>query len=171
MSTSKMVIFCILLILINVLHSENCEIEIGQIAPDFALKNQNGKIESLSKYKGHKVAIYFYPKNNTRGCTKEACNIRDNFEILNQKKIKVFGISYDNQKKHKDFIKEYNLQFDLLSDSDKTVSKLYCADGWFLPKRITYLVDEGGYFYKIIKDIDVDNHAQQILEGFFSSKH
>ena len=170
MYNQKIVNFCIILIFTNILFAINCKIEIGSVAPDFSLKNQNGIVETLSKYKGKKVAIYFYPKDGTPGCTKEACSIRDNFEILTEKNIKVFGISYDNQKNHRKFIKKYNLQFDLLSDLDKSVSKLYCADGGFLPKRITYLIDEKGILYQIIEDIDVKNHAHQILEAFYPTK-
>ena len=170
MYNQKIVNFCIILIFTNILFATNCKIEIGSVAPDFSLKNQNGIVETLSNYKGKKVAIYFYPKDDTPGCTKEACSIRDNFEILTEKNIKVFGISYDNQKNHQKFIEKYNLQFDLLSDLDKSVSKLYCADGWFLPKRITYLIDEKGNLYQIIEDIDVKNHAHQILEAFYPTK-
>ena len=170
MYKQKIVKFFIILTFTNILFATNCKIEIGSIAPDFSLKNQNGIVETLSKYKGKKVAIYFYPKNDTPGCTKEACSIRDNFEILTEKNIKVFGISYDNQKNHQKFINKHNLQFDLLSDLDKSVSKLYCADGWFLPKRITYLINENGILYQIIDDIDVKNHAIQILDSFYPSK-
>jgi len=167
MYNQKIVNSCIILIFTNILFATNCKIEIGSVAPDFSLKNQNGIVETLSKYKGKKVAIYFYPKDDTPGCTKEACSIRDNFEILTEKNIKILGISYDNQKNHIKFIEKYNLQFDLLSDLDKSVSKLYCADGWFLPKRITYLIDEKGMIFQVIEDIDVKNHANQILETFF----
>ena len=159
-----------ILIFTTILFPKDCDIDIGKVAPNFSLKNQNGIVETLSKYKGKKVVIYFYPKNGTPGCTKEACSIRDNFDILTDKNIKVFGISYDNQKKHQEFIKKYNLQFDLLSDLDKSISKLYCADGWFLPKRKTYLIDEFGKIFKIIDDVDVQNHAYQILKEFSQIK-
>tara|TARA_B110000438_G_C15271497_1_gene418617 strand:- start:30 stop:551 length:522 start_codon:yes stop_codon:yes gene_type:complete len=161
----------LLLIFTTFLISGVCELEIGKIAPDFSLKDQNDSLHTLSKYKGQKVAIYFYPKDNTPGCTKEACSIRDNFSILKNHNINILGISYDNSKNHKSFIQKYKLQFDLLSDLDKSVSKKYCADGWFMPQRKTILIDENGIVIHIFEEVNVLEHGFDIYDKFYPKKN
>jgi peroxiredoxin Q/BCP len=142
-------------------------LKIGSIAPDFDLKDAEGKTHKLSDYKGKVVALYFYPKNNTPGCTKEACNLRDNFDVLSEKNVVVLGISYDDQESHKEFTQEYELPFTLLSDSEKKVAEMYGAKGGFFsfigPKRITYLIDKDGKILHLFDKVDAGNHAQQIL--------
>lgn len=140
---------------------------VGAQAPDFSLPDQDGNVQSLASYRGKKVALYFYPKDNTPGCTKEACSLRDGYADLNAHGIAVLGVSHDSVASHQAFAKEHTLPFTLLSDSNKEVSSLYGAKGWFgMTKRITYLIDEEGMIIKVLNDIDVRDHAQQILDAF-----
>lgn len=139
---------------------------VGKPAPDFALQDQDGKTQTLSEYKGQKVVVYFYPKDDTPGCTKEACSIRDDYGLFEEKGIKVFGVSYDDTQSHKRFAEKYDLPFSLLSDTDKSVSKAYGSYGMFVPSRKTYLIDEEGVLRKIYEDVDVTSHGSEILADF-----
>ena len=134
-------------------------------APDFTLVDQNNTSHTLSNYSEQYVLIYFYPKDDTPGCTKEACMIRDSYLGFEERKIKVFGISPDSTESHKKFIEKYHLPFTLLSDENKHVAKLYEADGVFL-KRISYLIAPGGKMLKRYLNVDPANHAQEILADF-----
>ncbi len=140
---------------------------VGTKAPNFKLPDAYGEMHKLSDYIGHRVVLYFYPKDGTPGCTKEACNLRDNYEILQEKGIIILGISYDDAESHQKFINEHQLPFTLLSDLDKKVADLYGAKGGMLgfigAKRITYLIDEKGEIMHIFKDVDTSGHAEQIL--------
>lgn len=141
-------------------------ISVGDPAPEFSLSDENGKMHSLSQYRGQKIVVYFYPKDDTPGCTKEACGIRDEFSSFVDNQIVVFGVSYDNASSHRKFKKKFDLPFHLLSDEDKSVSKLYGADGTFFPSRKTYLIDEDGKLLKIYDKVNVLNHAEDILRTF-----
>lgn len=141
---------------------------VGYQAPDFTLRDQAGNFHTLSKMSGKKVVIYFYPKDDTPGCTKQACSLRDGFADLKAADITIWGISYDSPESHQEFKKKYALPFPLLSDADKSVSKLYDADGWFMPSRVTILIDKDGVVIDILKDIDVSSHADQIIKAFAS---
>lgn len=141
---------------------------IGDQAPDFSLPDENGQMHTLSQYLGQKVMVYFYPKDETPGCTKEACGIRDLYSQFNDNKIVVLGVSYDNSASHKKFKIKHNLPFHLLTDGDKSVSKLYGAGGMFFPSRKTYLIDEDGILLKIYEQVNVINHAEEILLYFES---
>ena len=156
--------------LINILGamllSDDCRLAIGVDAPDFNLFDQDSVLHTLSDYKNQKLVVYFYPKDNTPGCTKEACSLRDRYSSFKEYNIVTLGISYDTPRSHKKFIEKYSLPFNLLSDSDKKVSRSYCADGWFFPQRKTILIDENGLVLKIIDDVDVNHHAAQILNSF-----
>ena len=144
----------------------------GDPAPDFAANNQDGKEIQLSSFKGKKVILYFYPKDDTPGCTKEACNLRDNHSELLEKGFVVLGVSPDSSASHTKFRGKYNLPFDLLADTDKSIMKAYGA--WGLKKmygkeyegvlRTTYIIDEDGKIEKVIKKVDTKNSAQQILD-------
>ncbi len=123
-------------------------------------------MHSLSHYRGQKIVVYFYPKDDTPGCTKEACGIRDEFSSFVDNQIVVFGISYDNASSHRKFKKKFDIPFHLLSDENKSVSKLYGADGTFFPSRKTYLIDEDGKLLKIYDKVNVLNHAEDILRTF-----
>lgn len=133
------------------------------MAPDFELLDQNKEKHKLSNYSEQYVLIYFYPKDDTPGCTKEACMIRDNYDAFKEKKVKVFGISADSPESHQKFIEKYHLPFTLLSDEKKEVAKLYNADGIFL-KRISYLIAPGGKIEKFYPNVDPANHADEILQ-------
>jgi len=143
----------------------------GDKAPDFSGKDQDGKLISLKDYKGKKLVIYFYPKDDTPGCTAQACNIRDNYAVLKKNGYAIIGISADDEKKHKKFIEKYNLPFQLIADIDKTIIRSY--DVWgekkFMGKiyegiaRSTFLIDEKGVIEKVISDVITKNHSEQIL--------
>ena len=162
---SKIFILSIIMISCN-LFSDEVYLNEGQLAPDFTLFDQDGTPHTLSLYKGKKVVIYFYPKDDTPGCTKEACSIRDSYDDFTNQDIEVFGISYDNSKTHQQFIQKYKLPFNLLSDSDKLVSQLYGTKGAFFPVRKTFLIDEYGKIVKIYDQVSVLDHGNDILRDF-----
>ena len=146
------------------------DLKIGDPAPDFSLQDETGKLRQLSKFKGKKVALYFYPKDNTRGCTSQACSFRDGYQQLQENGITVLGISYDSPESHRQFKEKHHLPFTLLSAEDKQVAKTYGAYGgllWFLmPKRYTYLIDENGIVIEILKKENVDRQAEEVLGVF-----
>jgi len=146
----------------------------GDKAPDFTAPDQNGNMLSLHDFKGKKVALYFYPKDDTPTCTVEACNIRDNFSLLKKKDIVVLGISKDEVKKHKKFETKYSLPFILISDVDTKINNEYGV--WAMKKfmgreymgtlRTTFLINEKGKIDHIIEDVESKNHTQQILDAW-----
>lgn len=146
----------------------------GDEAPEFTTKNQNGDDVSLADLRGKRVVLYFYPKDDTPGCTKEACSLRDSFEVFEEKKIKIFGVSIDDEKSHQKFIAKYNLPFDLLADTDKTLVNDYGVWGeknmygkkYMGINRTTFLIDESGKIAKIFKKVKVDEHADEVLKAF-----
>ncbi len=158
--------FTLSVIMLGFLWGKSMPISVGEPAPEFSLSDENGKMHSLSQYRGQKIVVYFYPKDDTPGCTKEACGIRDEFSSFVDNQIVVFGVSYDNASSHRKFKKKFDLPFHLLSDEDKSVSKLYGADGTFFPSRKTYLIDEDGKLLKIYDKVNVLNHAEDILRTF-----
>ena len=148
----------------------------GDKAPDFTVKDQDGNVVKLGSLKGKKVALYFYPKDMTPGCTIQACNIRDNYDSLKKAGIVIFGVSPDDEKSHINFIDEKDLPFTLLADTDKTMVKKY---GVWVEKnmygkkykgvqRTTFLIDEKGNIKKVIVKPVVANHSSEILDGFKS---
>ncbi len=147
-------------------------LEIGTKAPDFTLKNQNGENITLSEYRGRKVVLYFYPKDSTPGCTKEACSFRDNKSSLEDKNIVVLGISKDSEKSHQRFIEKQNLNFTLLSDEEGKVIEEYGAWGekslygkrYMGIMRMTYVIDEDGIIIKAYDKIKVATAAEDILK-------
>ena len=167
---SKISILSIIMISCN-LFSDEVYLNEGQLAPDFTLFDQDGTPHTLSLYKGKKVVIYFYPKDDTPGCTKEACSIRDSYDDFTNQDIEVFGISYDNSETHQQFIKKYKLPFNLLSDLDKSVSQLYGTKGAFFPMRKTFLIDEFGKIVKIYDQVSVLDHGNDILRDFNKLKN
>jgi len=143
----------------------------GEKAPAFSGLNQKGETISLEQFKGKKVALYFYPKDDTPGCTAEACNLRDNETNLRAKGIEVIGVSSDSVKSHDKFANKYSLPFNLLADEDKSVHAAY---GTWVEKsmygrqymgsaRVTFLIDENGLIEKVIEKVDTKNHAAQIF--------
>lgn len=145
----------------------------GDKAPDFDVKDQDGKLHLLSNYKGKKIILYFYPKDLTPGCTNESCNLRDNYTALKKKGFEVIGVSADTEKKHLQFIEKHDLPFSLLADTNKKVINAYGVWGpkKFLGKsydginRTTFVIDEKGIIIKIIEKVETKNHAEQILEA------
>lgn len=158
--------FTLSVIMLGFLWGKSMPISVGEPAPEFSLSDENGKMHSLSQYRGQKIVVYFYPKDDTPGCTKEACGIRDEFSSFVDNQIVVFGVSYDNASSHRKFKKKFDIPFHLLSDENKSVSKLYGADGTFFPSRKTYLIDEDGKLLKIYDKVNVLNHAEDILRTF-----
>lgn len=146
----------------------------GNVAPDFSVKNQTGDEVKLSDFRGKRVVLYFYPKDDTPGCTKEACSLRDGFEKFKEKEIEVLGVSADSEQKHQKFIAKYELPFTLLADTDHAVADLYESYGEkkFMGKtyngvlRRTFLIDESGKIKKIFDKVKVDEHADEVLEAF-----
>ena len=140
-----------------------CELKIGDLAPDFKLQDQNNKFHGLKQYHGKNIVLYFYPKDFTPGCTKQACSLRDiNVELIDKNAV-VLGLSYDSAEKHEWFSEKHKLNFPVLSDKDKSVSKQYDADGWFFPQRKTFIIDKNGIIIYIIDPVDVANHNSIIL--------
>ncbi len=143
----------------------------GQKAPDFFGKNQHGNQISLADFHGKKVVLYFYPKDNTPGCTAQACNLNENIEKLKNNGYEVLGVSPDNEKSHLKFIEKYNLGFNLMVDEDKSICILYGVWGKkkFMGKeydgvhRTTFIIDQLGNIEKIITKVDTKNHTEQIL--------
>ncbi len=142
------------------------------------MTDQNGKTHTLSDYRGKWALLYFYPKDNTSGCTKEACEIRDNISGFGKMKTVVLGVSVDSVKSHEKFAEKYKLPFPLLSDGEKKVVKLYGAwgrkkfmgreyDGTY---RISFLIDPEGKIAKIYGKVKPDTHAAEVLDDLKSAK-
>ena len=145
----------------------------GDKAPLFKAKDQSGKLVSLSDFKGRKVVLYFYPKDDTPGCTKEACNFRDNYSMLKKKGFEVLGVSVDNEKSHQKFINKYDLPFTLLADDDKKIvndygvwgEKSFMGRKYMGTLRTTFIISEQGKIEKIITKVDTENSSQQVLDA------
>jgi peroxiredoxin Q/BCP len=146
-------------------------LQIGTPAPAFSANNQNGELKTLASYSGKKLVLYFYPKDDTPGCTAEACSLRDNYEALLAQGYVILGVSPDKEAKHQKFIEKYNLPFDLLADTDNAVALAY---GVWVEKsmygrkymgiaRTTFVIDEQGNLSEIIEKVDTKNHANQII--------
>ena len=141
-------------------------------APQFEGKDQNGNTVKLSSFHGKKIVLYFYPKDDTPGCTAEACSLRDNYEEMLKKGFVVLGVSPDSEKSHKGFAVKYNLPFPLISDTDKKIMTSYGAYGekvMYGKKvtgviRTTFIIDENGMIEKVIKKVDTKEHAPQIFK-------
>ena len=151
---------------------KNKPIKIGDSLPKFALPNQHGEMVSIEQFFGKPFVLYFYPKDDTPGCTKAACSIRDNYRSLSKKGYKAYGVSPDKAKKHQKFIDKYEFQFSLLADTEKKVINDFGLWGpkQFMGKtvygvyRTTILVDENGTIEHIISKVVTKTHGNQILE-------
>ncbi len=148
------------------------ELNIGDIAPNFTGKDQNGKDINLSDFKGKKVALYFYPKDDTPGCTKQACNLRDNYKTLQDANFVILGVSADDEASHQKFIAKYDLPFSLLADTDKEIinaygvwkeKNMYGNKKWGIA-RTTFLIDEEGKIAHIFKRPKTDAHTEEIFK-------
>ena len=144
----------------------------GDKAPDFTANDQNGKTVSLSDFKGKNVILYFYPKDDTPGCTAEACDFRDNYQSMLGQGFEVIGVSTDDEKSHKKFETKYSLPFPLIADTDKSINEAY---GVWVEKnmygkkymgtaRKTFLISKDGTISKIIEKVDTKNASQQVLD-------
>lgn len=141
---------------------------IGDDAPAFKLKDANGNHHTLADYRGKYVVLYFYPKNDTPGCTKEACNFRDDLTKLELLNAKVIGISVDTQASHEKFAEKYHLPFTLLADTDGNVANAYHALSNLIftkiAKRYTFLINPNSKVVKIYRSVDVSNHSEQVIQ-------
>ncbi|TAL81903.1 MAG: thioredoxin-dependent thiol peroxidase [Bacteroidetes bacterium] len=150
------------------------QLKAGSKAPHFEGIDQNGKEVRLSDFVGKKVVLYFYPKDNTQGCTAEACNLRDNFNTFLKKGFAVIGVSPDNEKSHKNFAGKFSLPFPLIADTSKKILSDYGVWGEkkmygksFLGViRTTFLIDEKGVIEKIITKVDTAGHTEQIFSMY-----
>ena len=147
--------------------------KVGDKAPEILGVNQAGKEIRLSDYAGRKIALYFYPKDNTSGCTAEACSLRDGYDELRKAGYEVIGVSKDNEKSHQRFIEKQSLPFDLVADTDTSLNqafgvwvekKLY-GRAYMGTARVTFIIDETGVIERIIDKVDTRNHARQILDN------
>ena len=148
------------------------ELKEGDMAPAFTANNQNGQAVSLSDFYGQEIILYFYPKDNTPGCTAESCDFRDNYQSLLQKGFEVIGVSTDDEKSHQKFISKFDLPFTLISDTDKKIVESY---GVWVEKNLygkkymgtarkTFLIDKEGKIKNIIDKVDTKNSSQQVLD-------
>ncbi len=146
----------------------NKKLSVGDTVPSFKLKNQFGESVDMSRFIGKtKMIIYFYPKDDTPGCTKEACSFRDHFEVFREKGIEVFGISADSVTSHLNFAKKHRLSFTLLSDEKNVVRKMFGVPSdllGLLPGRVTYIVDESGKIIHVFNSqFNVGKHVSEAL--------
>lgn len=146
----------------------------GSVAPDFKTTNTNGETVRLKHLRGQKVVLYFYPKDDTPGCTKEACSFRDAFSDFKKRGIEVLGVSTDSEASHQKFTAKYKLPFTLLADTDHSIADAYGVYGekkfmgrtYMGVKRMTFLIDEKGKIAKIFEKVKVDEHAREVLDAF-----
>ena len=147
---------------------------VGSPAPEFRLPDQDGKLHSLSEYRGKWVALYFYPKDETPGCTTEACSFRDNVFAFNKEGAVILGISVDDVASHKAFVAKHGLPFTLLADSDKAVTRQYGvlkSYGLFeLARRDTFIIDPQGRVAKHYESVNPDSHSTAVLEDIKALK-
>jgi thioredoxin-dependent peroxiredoxin len=168
-----LVILAMVVVVLYVVSAQSdLKLKEGDKAPDFVLQDAFGNSYKLSDYKGKTpVIVYFYPKANTPGCTKQACGIRDDWSKFKQNNIPVFGISIDDKSAIKKFIDDYKLNFPLLSDEDKKVSKAYDVLNLIgIDKRITFIIDKNSRIAHIIDVKDIANHSKLILQKALTLK-
>ncbi|MCY7276083.1 MAG: peroxiredoxin [Phormidesmis sp. CAN_BIN44] len=138
-------------------------LSVGDSAPNFTVKDTNGNTVSLSSYAGKPVVIYFYPKDDTPGCTKEACGFRDNYAQYTSRGITVFGVSMDDELSHQKFTEKFGLPFPLLVDTDGSLTKAFDADGGGRSKRVTYVIDGSSKISQVYTTVNTETHATDIL--------
>ena len=147
-------------------------LKVGDKVPPFLVNDHLGNSQSLDQYRGNKVIVFFYPKANTKGCTAEACNLRDHYSELTRAGYFLLGVSADNEKSQKKFVDKFNFPFPLLADTEKEVINAFGV--WGLKKfmgkqydgihRKTFIIDENGYVERVIDKVKTKDHATQILE-------
>jgi thioredoxin-dependent peroxiredoxin len=138
---------------------------VGTAAPGFNVKDTNGNTVTLASLTGKKVVLYFYPKDDTPGCTKEACSFRDNYAVYQQKGIVVLGVSQDDEAAHKAFTDKFSLPFPLLADVGGIISKAYDVDAGGYSKRVTYAIDETGKIVLVDESVNTSTHADDVLKA------
>lgn len=146
-------------------------LKVGDKAPALSGTDQHGKPVSLADFKGKKLVLYFYPKDDTPGCTAEACNLRDNYAAIKKAGYEILGVSVDDAKKHTKFIAKYDLPFSLLADTEKKtvedygvwIEKSMYGRKYMGVNRMTFIIDENGVIEKIIEKVDTKDHTAQIL--------
>jgi thioredoxin-dependent peroxiredoxin len=146
----------------------------GDAAPDFEARDAEGNSVKLSELRGQKVVVYFYPKDDTPGCTKEACSFRDSFAEFGRRGIKLLGVSTDDEKSHRKFAEKYSLPFTLLADTDHAVADAFGVYGekefagrkYLGVSRATFLIDEEGRIARVFDKVKVDEHADEVLKAF-----
>jgi peroxiredoxin Q/BCP len=144
---------------------------VGTQAPDFTTMNQDGQRVSLDDFKGKTIVLYFYPKDNTPGCTKEACAFRDQFVQFTQRGVEILGVSVDSVKSHQSFVRKHGLPFTLLADTDKHIVQAYGVWGektlygkkYLGTNRVTYLIDPAGTIVAVFPKVKPEQHAEEIL--------
>jgi thioredoxin-dependent peroxiredoxin len=150
----------------------------GDKAPDFSGVDQNGKTIALKDFKGKRLVLYFYPKDDSAGCTEQAKNLRDNYEDLKQKNIEVVGVSADDEESHQKFVQKNNLPFRLIADTDKAIINAYGVWGEKIVSgkkqdgilRTTFIIDEPGTIENVISNVNTSSHTEQILTAINSLK-
>ena len=167
----KLLFIAIIVVTLGILvlrsQADASELEAGQRAPAFALPDPTGKVHRLADYRGQWVVLYFYPKDDTPGCTKEACEFRDSYLELTRMGARVLGVSVDDAESHSRFVNKYNLPFPLLSDADGKVAKRYGSLWGFGPvkfaKRHSFIIDPDGTIARVYRDVDPKTHSDEIL--------
>ncbi len=147
------------------------ELQVGDKAPEFSTTNQRGDAVTLSNYRGKKLILYFYPKDNTPGCTKQACNLRDNFQVLKQQGFELLGVSPDTAESHQKFIEKFDLPFDLLVDTNNEIATAYqvwveknmYGRKFFGIARTTFVIDDNSVIKDIVRKVKTDDHANQLF--------
>jgi len=135
----------------------------GTPAPAFTAKDTHGNTVSLADYTGKTVILYFYPKDDTPGCTKQACGFRDHYADYQSKNIVVLGVSADDEASHQRFAEKYDLPFPLLADTDRSIIKAYDVDAGSYAKRVTYIIDENGMISHVYDSVQTATHATDVL--------
>ena len=136
---------------------------VGTPAPSFSVQDTTGKTVSLSEFSGKTVVLYFYPKDDTSGCTKEACSFRDHYADYQGKDIVVLGVSMDDQASHQKFTEKFSLPFPLLADTAVEITRAYDVDNGGRPRRVTYVIDGSGTITRVYDSVKTDTHATDIL--------
>jgi|TARA_Y100000389_G_scaffold174206_1_gene183971 peroxiredoxin Q/BCP len=163
-------IICTTLVLLLMIFNTNAneKLSAGMKAPDFTLVDQDNIKRTLSDFQGEWVVLYFYPKDDTPGCTTEACSFRDNIEIINNLNTNILGVSVDSQESHKEFSEKYSLPFPILADINGEVAKKYDSYGSFVgfkyASRHTFIINPSGKIHKIYKKVNPSKHASEIIE-------
>jgi peroxiredoxin Q/BCP len=156
---------CCVLVALFGIGDAKTNVKEGDQAPDFVLPSQDGSPARLSDLRGRNVVLYFYPKDDTPGCTKEACSFRDDLSQFKDLKTEILGVSTDDVESHKGFQQKYGLNFTLLADPEKKVTKLYGVKTLLgLAERVTFVIDKEGMIRKIFPHVDVRHHSEELLQ-------